>query len=92
MFSLGEETRLRSLLEAAGFADVQIATEVHRFVLPSFSAYFEPYEQGAGLPGQAFLSLPEEARHAVREEMRRDLGDTGGAIEVEVEVRFGSGR
>jgi hypothetical protein len=29
-------------------------------------------------PGQAFVSLPEEARHAVREEVRRDLGDKGG--------------
>ena len=91
VFSLGDETKLRSLFEAAGFRDVEIATEVHRFVLPSFSAYFEPFEQGAGSPGQAFVSLPEEARHAVREEVRRDLGDTGGAIEVEVEYRFGSG-
>ncbi|MGE0714326.1 MAG: class I SAM-dependent methyltransferase [Alphaproteobacteria bacterium] len=91
VFSLGEETMLRSLFEAAGFRNVAIATEVHRFVLPSFSDYFEPFERGAGSPGQAFLSLPEAARDAVREEVRRDLGDTGGAIEVEVEYRFGSG-
>ena len=92
VFSLGNEKKLRSLFEAAGFRDVEIATEVHRFVLPSFNAYFEPVEQGAGSPGQAFVSLPEEARTAVREEVRRDLGDTGGPIEVEVEYRFGSGR
>jgi len=63
-------------------------------VLTSFNALFEPFEQGAGSPGQAFVSLPEEARIAVREEVRRDLGDTGGPIEMEVEVeyRFGSGR
>ena len=91
VFSLGDETKLRSLFEAAGFRDVEIATEVHRFVLPSFNAYFEPFEQGAGSPGQAFVSLPEEARRAVREDVRRDLGDTGGAIEVEVEYRFASG-
>jgi hypothetical protein len=35
---------------------------------------------------------PEEVRRTVREEVRRDLGDMGGAIEVEVEIRFGSGR
>jgi ubiquinone/menaquinone biosynthesis C-methylase UbiE len=92
VFSLGDEKKLRSLFEATGFRDVEIATETHRFVLPSFDAYFEPFEQGAGSPGQAFVSLPEEARQAVREEMRRDLGDTGGPIEVEVEYRFGSGR
>jgi ubiquinone/menaquinone biosynthesis C-methylase UbiE len=92
VFSLGDETRLRSLFEAANFRDVEITTECHRFVLPSFDLYFEPVEQGAGSPGQVFVKLPEVARRAVREELRRDLGDTGGPIEVEVEYRFGSGR
>ena len=92
VFSLGDETKLKSLFKAAGFKDVEITTETHRFVLPSFEAYFEPFEQGAGSPGQAFVSLPENARRAVREEVRRDLGDTGGPIEVDVEYRFGSGR
>jgi ubiquinone/menaquinone biosynthesis C-methylase UbiE len=92
VFSLGGEAKLKSLLESAGFKDVEITTETHRFVLPSFEAYFEPFEQGAGSPGQAFVSLPEDARRAVREEVRRDLRDTGGPIEVDVEYRFGSGR
>jgi ubiquinone/menaquinone biosynthesis C-methylase UbiE len=92
VFSLGNEMKLRSLFESAGFRDVEIATETHRFALPSFAAYFEPFEQGAGSPGQAFVSLPQEARFAVREEVRRDLGDTGGLIEIEVEYRFASGR
>jgi hypothetical protein len=92
VFSLGDEKKLRSLFEAAAFRDVEITTEIHRFVLPSFDAYFKPFEQGAGSPGQAFVSLPEDARHAVREEVRQDLGDTGGPIEIEVEYRFGSGR
>ena len=92
IFSLGDEKKLRSLFDAAGFRDVEITTETHRFVLPSFKSYFEPFEQGAGSPGQAFVSLPEEARRAVREEIRRELGDRGGPIEVEVEYRFGSGR
>jgi ubiquinone/menaquinone biosynthesis C-methylase UbiE len=92
VFSLGDEKKLRSLFGTAGFQDVEITTEAHRFVLPSFKAYFEPIEQGAGSPGQAFVSLPEEARKAVREEVRRDLGDRGGPIEIEVEYRFGSGR
>jgi len=92
VFSLGDEKKLRSLFESTGFQDVEIATEAHRFVLPSFNAYFDPVEQGAGSPGQAFVSLSEDARLAVREELRRDLGDTGGPIEVEVEYRFGSGQ
>ena len=92
VFSLGDETRLRSLFEAANFRDVEITTETQRFTLPSFDAYFAPIEQGAGSPGQAFVALPEAARRAVREEVRRDLSDTGGPIEIEVEYRFGSGR
>jgi ubiquinone/menaquinone biosynthesis C-methylase UbiE len=92
VFSLGDEKKLRSLFEAAAFRDVEISREIHRFALPSFDAYFKPFEQGAGSPGQAFVSLSEDARHAVREEVRRDFGDTGGPIEIEVEYRFGSGR
>jgi ubiquinone/menaquinone biosynthesis C-methylase UbiE len=92
VFSLGDETKLRSLFGGSDFRDVEITTETHRFALPSFDAYFEPFEQGAGSPGQAFISLPKAARHAVREEVRRELGDTGGPIEIEVEYRFGSGR
>jgi ubiquinone/menaquinone biosynthesis C-methylase UbiE len=92
LFSLGDEKKLRSLFEAAGFNDVEVTTETHRFAMPSFNAYFEPFEQGAGSPGQAFVSLSEEARHAVREEVRRDVGDRGGPIEIEVEYRFASGR
>jgi ubiquinone/menaquinone biosynthesis C-methylase UbiE len=92
VFSLGDEARLRSLLGDAGFGDVEVTTETHRFTVPSFGAYFEPYEQGAGSAGQAYVALPEDQRRAVREEVRRGLGDAGGPIEVEVEVRIASGR
>jgi hypothetical protein len=37
-------------------------------------------------------SSRSQVRRAVREEVRRDLGNMGGAIEVEVKIRFGSGR
>jgi ubiquinone/menaquinone biosynthesis C-methylase UbiE len=92
VFSIGDKAKLKSLFEGAEFRGVEITTETHRFVLPSFDAYFEPFERGGGSPGQALISLPEETRRAVREEVRRDLGDKGGPIEIEVEYRFGSGR
>ncbi len=91
-FSLGDEARLQSLFGAAGFQDVETTTETHRFVLPSFEAYFQPFAQGGGSSGQAYVALPEADRRAVREEVRRHLGDTGGAIAIEVEERFASGR
>src|SRR5262249_54290821 len=66
VFSLGDEARLRSLFEEAGFGDIEVATEVHRFRLPSFDAYFGPIEQGAASAGRAYLALPEGVRGAVR--------------------------
>lgn len=92
LFSLGEAARLRTLFEAAGFLDVEVSTESHRFAVRSFETYFEQFEQGWGCPGQTYVSLPEETRRAVREDVRRDVGDTGGPIEIEVEFRFASGR
>jgi ubiquinone/menaquinone biosynthesis C-methylase UbiE len=91
-FSLGGEARLRSLFEGAGFRDVETTTEVHRFVLPSFEAYFEPFEQGGGSSGQAYVALPEAERRAVREEVRRNVRDMGGPIEIEVQEQLASGR
>lgn len=90
-FSLGDEARLRSLFEGACFQDVEITTEAHRFVVPSFETYFGPFEQGGGSSGQAYVVLPEAERQAVREEVRRNLGDTGGPIGIEVELRFACG-
>ena len=91
-FSLGGEGRLRALFDGAGFRDVETTTEAHRFVVPSFEAYFEPFARGGGSSGQAYLMLPEAKRRAVREEVRHHLGDRGGPIGIDVELRFASGR
>jgi SAM-dependent methyltransferase len=92
-FSLGgDPARLRSLFDGAGFREVETTTEAHRFTLPSFDAYFAPFEGGGGSSGQAFIALPEEARRSVRDELRREHGDTGGPIEIDVELRIASGR
>jgi len=91
-FALGEASRLRSLFEEAGFAEVETPTVRHTFVLPSFDAYYGPFERGGASTGQALAALPEEMRRAVREEVRRDLGDRGGPIEAEAEYRIGSAR
>jgi SAM-dependent methyltransferase len=94
MLSFADPARLRALFGAAGFRDVETTTEVRRVPLPSFGAYFEPYERGGGSLGQAYAALPETVRRTVREEVRRGLGDTGagGPVEVEAEVLCGSGR
>ncbi|MBD0276245.1 MAG: hypothetical protein ICV73_30520 [Acetobacteraceae bacterium] len=91
-FSLGGKRRLRAHFEVAGFGEVEIATETLAFAFPSFGAYFGGVERGEGAMGQEYTALPEEVRRAVREEVRREVGDTGGPIEAEVEVRIASGR
>jgi ubiquinone/menaquinone biosynthesis C-methylase UbiE len=91
-FALGEASRLQSLFSEAGFEDIQTDTVKHTFVLPSFDAYYGPFERGGASTGQALAALPEEICRAVREEVRRDLGDTGGPIKAEAEYRIASGR
>jgi ubiquinone/menaquinone biosynthesis C-methylase UbiE len=91
-FALGDATRLQQLFLDAGFLNIETNTEKHIFVLPTFDAYYGPFERGGGSTGQALASLPEATRHAVREEMRQALGDAGGPVEIEVETRIASGR
>jgi ubiquinone/menaquinone biosynthesis C-methylase UbiE len=91
-FSLGDSARLRQLLEKAGFQNIEITTQAHRFKMPSFDAYFGPFERGGGSTGQAYLTLPQSVRDIVREEVQRNLGGTGGPVEIEVEYQFASGQ
>jgi ubiquinone/menaquinone biosynthesis C-methylase UbiE len=91
LFSLGDETRLRSLFQSAGLRDVKISTEVRRFAHYSFNDYFEPFERGGGSTGQMFIELPEGLRQAVREEVQHSLGDPDGTFEIEVQIRLASG-
>jgi hypothetical protein len=91
-FALSEASRLQSLFAEAGFVDVESHTVNHTFVLPSFDAYYGPFERGGASTGQALTGLPEEIRRAVREEARRYFVDTGGPIELETEYCIASGR
>jgi ubiquinone/menaquinone biosynthesis C-methylase UbiE len=91
-FALGDEQRLRSLLKEAGFREVQTTTETIHFTYPTFDAFFAGVERGAGSVGQEYMALPADLRHLVREETRQEVGDLGGTVEVDVKVRYGSGR
>jgi hypothetical protein len=91
-FALADASRLRVLLNQAGFADFETDTVRHTFVLPSFDAYYGPFERGGGSTGQALSALPEDIRRAIREEARCDLADSGGPVEAAAEYRIASGR
>jgi hypothetical protein len=79
------------LLEPIGNIPPAEDSNRKRITRPSFAAYFEPYERGGGAIGQAYAALPEEARRTVREEVRRGLGDTGGPLQIECEIRLARG-
>jgi hypothetical protein len=87
----GSEQRLRSLFEAAGFQNVQTAMETLRISFPSFDDYFSGVENGTGNVGQEYLTLPRNLRQAVREHVRSEIGDSGGPIEVDVDITFANG-
>lgn len=91
-FALGEASRPTSLFNEAGLLEIETHTVRHTFVLPSFDAYYGPFERGGASTGQALAALPEEIRRAVRDEVRRGLGDSGGPIEAEAEYRIASAR
>jgi hypothetical protein len=52
LFSLGDERRLGGLFAAAGFRDVEITTERHRFGVASFDEYFDPLNVAGGRLGR----------------------------------------
>jgi ubiquinone/menaquinone biosynthesis C-methylase UbiE len=91
-FALREAAKLRLLFNEAAFADFETDTVRHTFVLPSFDAYYGPFEHGGASTGQALAALRDEIRGAIREEVRHDLADTGGPVEAEAEYRIASGR
>src|ERR1700675_358481 len=91
-FALGEESRLRSLFDQAGLADFETDTVKHTFVLPSFDAYYGPFERGGASTGQALAGVPEEVRRAVREEVPPGPADRGGPVQAEAEYRIASAR
>ena len=90
-FGLGDATRLRGMFAAAGFRDVETTLERHDFVHPSFSEYYEPFEAGGTSTGEVLKQLPEAARRAVREEVRKSLNDNGGPVTIPVEFLIAGG-
>jgi ubiquinone/menaquinone biosynthesis C-methylase UbiE len=92
LFALGDEARLKSLFNEAGFVEFETFTKKHTFVLPSFDTYYGPFEHGGASTGQLLATMSASARQDVREELRKALNDTGGPIAIDVEHRIASGR
>jgi SAM-dependent methyltransferase len=93
-FALADPGGLERLLGAAGFHDVSVKRETREDVLESFDDYWSPVERGAGSLPQAYLSLPEATRLAVRQEVKAGLArfETGGRLAMTVEMLIAAGR
>jgi ubiquinone/menaquinone biosynthesis C-methylase UbiE len=93
-YSLGQQHLLGSLLTEAGFSEVEVFLQSHRFSFSSFEAYFGPITQGAGSVGAEFMSLSADLRQIVRENIRRELEGPisgNGPVEINVEILFAAG-
>jgi ubiquinone/menaquinone biosynthesis C-methylase UbiE len=93
-FSLADPARLESLMIGARFQDVRVERQTREGGFDSFEEYWEPIEAGIGSIPQIYLTLPEAARHAVRQEVRTRLAafESGGRLLISVEMLIGSGR
>ena len=72
---------------------MHVESESQTIEFASFDAYFSGIEKGATLSGQEYVLLAPDVRHAVREEVRRDLAPRAGdgSLSVEMEIHIGSG-
>ena len=86
--------RLGRLLDGADFHEIRVTRERREIVFESFDDYWNPVEAGPGAWGPAYRGLPEEARVAVREEIRqqRSPRPSDGRLVAELEYLFGLGR
>ena len=93
-FSIPDPTRMRALIESAGFHEIDARMESRSIAFDSFAAYFRGTENGAGLTGQEFVRLPADLQHRVRDEVRQGLGieRDDQRVVIEMDVLIGSGR
>jgi ubiquinone/menaquinone biosynthesis C-methylase UbiE len=93
-FALADARRLERLLETAGFEDVRVTRETRSATFESFATYWAPIEAGTGQMPQAYCSLPDSTRRAVRDEVRSRLAgfESGGRVVTTVEMLIAAGR
>jgi ubiquinone/menaquinone biosynthesis C-methylase UbiE len=78
----GTPDELSELWSAAGLSDVEIGSLEVVADYWGFEDFWEPFTAGVGPGGAYCVSLPDDARAALREECRRRLGEPGGAFSL----------
>ena len=84
-FSLADPARLESLLINAGFQEVRVERQTREDGFNSFDEYWKPIEAGIGSIPQIYLTLPDAARRAARQEVKTRLAEfeSGGRFAYE---------
>jgi hypothetical protein len=92
-FALGNPIELKQLLTFAGLRDIHIALQTRHANFDSVDDFLDPYEQGGGRLGQAYLQLPPVARATVRQNALSRLADytQGNGITMELDAYLASG-
>ena len=94
-FSLSDPERLESLFTNAGFREVRVEQVRRADTVGSFDEYWAPIGAGIGSIPQVYLTLTEEDRHSVREEVRARLAQyelPDGTLRMGIEMLIGNGR
>jgi SAM-dependent methyltransferase len=93
-FALADANRLEHMFSSAGFREVRVERVQREDAISNFDEYWEPIEAGMGSMPQAYLTLSETDRHAVREEVRSRLSPflSNSHLIMSVEMLIAVGR
>ena len=93
-FALANSRQLEHLLIGTGFRDVHVERQSREGAFDSLDDYWAPIEAGTGSIPQVYLSLPEDQRRAVRDEVTERLANfqSDGRLVMSVEMLIASGR
>jgi ubiquinone/menaquinone biosynthesis C-methylase UbiE len=85
-FSLADPAHLLQLMERAGFQKPTVQQEIQVARFDSPADFMEPYEQGGGRLGQAYLQLTPEIRLSVRHAVLKQLESFRKHDQIAMEV------
>jgi ubiquinone/menaquinone biosynthesis C-methylase UbiE len=91
-FAFGDADLLRHTFATAGFHDIETKRETRTFTFSSFDAYFDPLIEGGGPWGEEITSLPTDIRERVRDDIRNEWEAVDGAVKIDVDIGYASGR
>ena len=93
-WSLSDAKRLEELFRAAGFSDVGVKRAIRYDIVHGLDDYWNAIDSGIGSMPQMYLTLNENDRQSVREEVTTNLSRfmVGGELRLPFELLIGHGQ